>query len=230
MTHPTFDTLSSWLRFDVSSSDPYLRETLFQLLHCELFSEEFAAEKLALEAELATPEMIERLRLAITAEDDQLRVKSARRLVSALMPDSESILLLFLNSSYFYDRMELAGLGNLFHSEQVVKKLCELALGDPDSCVRAQACRGLLGQDLRVAIPVLLHVMNEDGADIDSRDQTTYPSEMAALVLDDLLGTSFIEVRLGDGRLMDPPGGYQPEALAAKAKEVLENLISSEIK
>lgn len=223
MTHPTFDTMPSWLHFDVPSSDPYLRETLFQFAHCQI-NPDFEVEKAELDAELSSLEMVDRLRSALTADDDELRVRAAKRLVSTFDPDAESILLRFLNSDYFFDRMSLAPFGKLFHSDAVVNKVIELATADVDPDVRAEACRGLRGQDLRIAIPILLRVMHEDGADIDPLSATTPPDAMAAFVLDELLGTSFMEIRLGNGYSTFPPGGCQPEALEKKAKEVLREL------
>lgn len=221
MTHPTFDNLPSRPRFHVESEDPYLRETLSQYAYCEIYPE-FKAEMTALNAELSTPDMITRLYRALSAEEEQLRVKSAKRLVSRRAPDSESILMRFLNSDRIYDRLSLAPLGTLFDSEQVLTKLIELVKDDPSSNVRAQACYGLRDKDLQTVIPVLLNVMHEDGS--DHLDETIPPSVAAELVLDEILGTSFMAIRVGRGIFTSPPGGADPEALEAKAKQVLKEL------
>lgn len=223
MTHPRLDRL---LPGNVSASDAYLRITLIQREYCEGRSE-YNEEREFLDAELSTPEMLGRIRNALTDhKDDDFRVSAATRLISTLQPDAETILLQFLERENYFDRMSLAPTAVFFNTDAVTNKVIQLATSDPVSSVRSEACRGLLGKDPEIVIPVLLQVMHENGTDVDPDDAMAPPRVRAALVLDKVLGTSFMQLRFGAGYATFPPGGFQPEALEAKAKNALKELQS----
>jgi hypothetical protein len=180
-----------------------------------------------LEEVLSRPDIVVRLYEALSAEEDELRVHAARRLVLQFNKDSESILLRFLNSKDFYDRMCLAPLAEHFSSQAVATKIVDLVMNDPVALVRGKACLGLEGQDLRIAIPALLKAMEDSGDESDESGEyecLVPPCEIAQLSLDAVLGISFVSLRTGDRCSTFPPDGFRPEALVAHAKEVLKRL------
>jgi len=190
MTHPTFDTLEGWLGSDNRSSDPYLRETLFELEHCDTF-DGFELEREFLDHELSTPEMVSRLRSALTDEDTGLRGLAAKRLISTLHPESEAILLRFLRSNNPEDRCWVAESARFVNSDQVNSEIANVALRDPECWIRAIACKGMLGKNPCFVIPVLLEVINRGSEGVDPTVQTMPPYVIAQEMLETILGVSF---------------------------------------
>lgn len=220
MTHPTFDTLEGWLRFDIATSDPYLRETLFQLEHCDTF-DGFENEHEYLDRELSTPDMIERLQSALTDQNSGLRGLAARRLISTGHPESEAILLRFLRSADSEDRCWVARVAKFVNSDEVTAAIVKVATTDPKCYIRARACAGMLGKDPCVVIPVLLEVIRHGDENVDPASQSMPPSVIAREVLETILGTSIFD-----------PDAYMDElqyatscaALEEKAFKKLEEL------
>ncbi|MDB5339962.1 MAG: hypothetical protein JWN70_5581 [Planctomycetaceae bacterium] len=226
MTHPSIDRVFDCVRDlqrEIQCGDLYLRSTLLQYSYCG-GNPDYVTERTFLDAELSTPEMLERLRRAIDDDDEVLRTCSARRLVATRQPSSEEILLRFMNSDYFYDRMQLASRASLFHTDEIDRKVISLATSDPSPYVRAAACEGLLGKDPRAIIPVLMQVMQETGEDIDPDDMVPPPSEVAATILDEVLESSFIATRIGNEFATFPSRRGGRKALLAKANKVLKAL------
>src|SRR5688572_14269853 len=129
MTHPNIDRVFDCIRHlrrELQCGDLYLRSTLIQYDYCEGHPD-YVAERAFLDAELSTPEMLMRLRRAIDDEDESLRTDAARRLVETRQPGAAEILLRFLNSDYFYDRMQLASQARRLHTDEIDRKVISLA-------------------------------------------------------------------------------------------------------
>ena len=108
---------------------------------------DFPEERAFLDQELSRPDTVSRLYQALSAEEEEeeeeeLRVHAAPRLVLRFNEDSESILLRFLNSQDFYDRMSLAPLAEHFKPDAVATKIVDLVTNDPVALVRGKACLG----------------------------------------------------------------------------------------
>jgi hypothetical protein len=220
MAHPTFDTLEGWFRADHRSSDPYLRETLFELEYCDTF-DGFESEREFLDHELSSTEMIARLKSALTNKDDALRGLAAKRLISTSHPESEAILLRFLRSDNSEDRSWVAESARFVDSDEVNSEIANVALRDPKCYIRANACKGMVGKNPCVMIPVLLEVVNQGDDNVDPNVQTMPPCVVAREMLETLLGTSFFK----------PDEYYAPSeyekrraALEKRAIEVLQEL------
>jgi len=174
---------------------------------------------------LRVPAWVERIRAGLADPCDDLRISSFSAFWGGNLEGREDALATLIN-----DRSEdvRSGVCEILYSVPDVTatdKLVDAASNDSSPVVRARATQALGRVEPRKAIPVLLDVLDRDGA-VDADSDTDAPSTFAASAMDELLQSDYTAIHLDNGVCQLLPHAPDIEALKENARAYLKGPVN----